>query len=102
MDDTNKTQGAGQEAGSEEKKEAGPVDKKPGPRPRPTLAGPPRGMSSSVNRTAKFGPEGPINSPSPRQRLCALLGLKGPTDTQLFGDAAAEIEKLQAELAGRK
>lgn len=48
---------------------------------------------ASVNRVAKFGPDAPLAHPSPRQRLCRLLGLSdAATDQQVFEDAAERIE----------
>ena len=61
-----------------EKNNAKPAKKPDGP------ASPPRVRLSDVER-------------GPRRRLCALLGLKQPSDAQLFEDAAELIEKLRAK-----
>lgn len=55
---------------------------------------PPPGATND-NATNRFGPDKPVESPSPRARLCALLNLVDPSDAQLFSDAAARIEELE-------
>jgi hypothetical protein len=60
------------------------------------------GVVASVARKSVIGPDGPVNTQSPRQRLCGLLKLKGATDSQVFADALAMIEDLQGQLAKAK
>lgn len=57
------------------------------------IAAPAAATADDANR---IGPQSPAADPSARARLCRLLELTDPTDAQLFGDAAARIEALQA------
>ncbi len=65
----------------------------------PTPPMPPlmKGVKAGRNPGSVFGPPAPSTEPGPRGRLCQLLNLKSPTDSQLFEDAVYEIERLRKE-----
>ena len=105
MDDTDNSGITGQETGPTEtgSTETGPIETGPAKRKgKPFVPEAPteplRGVVASAARKAIFGPDGPVGGQTARQKLCGLLNLKGPTDSQLFADAAAMIENLRAQL----
>jgi len=75
---------------------AGPTEASARPSPPAAPAGL-RGVTSSANRKAVHGLDGPPQGPqTSRDRLCQALNLHGTiSDAKLYDEAAAVIEKLR-------